>query len=262
VVDGTLRVDILDQAHHCGMASGIVPSSFRIARRLLSRIEDEETGVLKPDFVHVKIPEERRTQLSDAATEIGSEVCAPYAFVKGAGPVSNDMTELLINNTWRPTLAVLAQDGLPPMNQKAHLLRSHTALELSFRFPPGVDIEAAKRGITELVTTNPPYGARVSLDWNLSCDGWNAPHTAHWFEKAMERASNIYFGKPPMFFGLGGAIPFINMLNDRYPTAQFLVSGVLGPGANAHGPNEFLHIPAAKKLTCCVAQIIHDHANR
>ena len=260
VVDAKLRVEVLGQPHHCGMASGIVPSSFRIIRRLLSRIEDERTGELLPAFLKVPIPDERRRQLVEAASVLGAGVCAPFDFVTGAGPVSRDPVELLLNNTWRPTMAVLAQDGLPPFTAKAHLMRTHTALELSFRFPPGLDIGEAKRRLAELLTADPPYGARVTVEWSSTCSGWDAPPAPAWLERASHEASATYFGKPPLSIGCGGAIPFVNMLQERHPSTAFFISGVCGPGANAHGPNEFLHIPAAKSLTCCVAHLLHEHA--
>jgi acetylornithine deacetylase/succinyl-diaminopimelate desuccinylase-like protein len=68
------------------------------------------------------------------------------------------------------------------------------------------------------------------------------------------------FGKPVAFHGEGGSIPFMAMLGEKFPGTQFVVTGVLGPHSNAHGPNEFLHIPFAKKLSVCVATILADHA--
>jgi acetylornithine deacetylase/succinyl-diaminopimelate desuccinylase-like protein len=260
VVDATVRVGVLNHPHHCGMASGIVPSSFRIIRQLLSRIEDERTGELLPPFLHVRIPDGRRLELAEVAAELGRGVCAPFDFVDGAGPVSGDPVELLLNNTWRPTMAVLAQDGLPPLAAKAHLLRAHTAVELSFRFPPGLDVSEAKRQLTQLLTTDPPYGARVTVEWTSTCSGWNAPDLPAWLKRASQEASGAFFGRPPLAFGCGGAIPFVNMLQQRHPDAAFFISGVCGPGANAHGPNEFLHLSAAKRLTCCVAHLLDAHA--
>ena len=262
VVDVTLRVDVLEVAHHCGMASGIVPSSFRVIRQLLSRLEDERTGALRPEFLHVEIPPERRAQLAEAAADLGDDLCAPFAFAGTTGPVAADPTELLINNTWRPTMAVLAQDGLPPLERKAHVMRTHTALVLSFRFPPGLDIPATQRRLEALLTADPPYGARISLAWGSTCSGWNASPTPPWLERAVGEASARYFGRPARFFGCGGAIPFVNMLGARCPEAQFLITGVAGPGANAHGPNECLDLSAARKLTGCVAHVLDAHASR
>jgi acetylornithine deacetylase/succinyl-diaminopimelate desuccinylase-like protein len=89
--------------------------------------------------------------------------------------------------------------------------------------------------------------------------GWNAPELAPWLGAAAETASNTFFGKPAVYMGEGGTIPFMGMLGEKFPKAQFLITGVLGPGSNAHGPNEFLHIPTGKRLTACVASVLEAH---
>jgi len=83
-----------------------------------------------------------------------------------------------------------------------------------------------------------------------------------WLETSMQKASDAFFGKPSMYMGTGGTIPFMGMLGERFPEAQFLITGLLGPKSNAHGPNEFLHIETGKRLTCCVAQVLEDHFKR
>jgi acetylornithine deacetylase/succinyl-diaminopimelate desuccinylase-like protein len=77
---------------------------------------------------------------------------------------------------------------------------------------------------------------------------------------AFDGASRAYFSKPVRYMGMGGTIPFLKMLGDRFPHAQFMVTGVLGPHSNAHGPNEFLDIETAKRVTCCVAHVLAAHA--
>ena len=62
-----------------------------------------------------------------------------------------------------------------------------------------------------------------------------------------------------MYMGEGGTIPFMGMLGEKFPGAQFMITGVLGPHSNAHGPNEFLHIPTGKRVTAAVARVIADH---
>jgi acetylornithine deacetylase/succinyl-diaminopimelate desuccinylase-like protein len=260
VVDCTLRVEVLKRPHHCGAASGIVPSSFRVVRRLLERLEDSNTGALLPEYLHVPIPEGRRSQLAEVAAELGDVLARPFAFAEGVKPVAADPLELLLNNFWRPTLAVLAQDGMPPLDRKAHLLRTHTAVELSFRFPPGLDVEVTKARLTDLLTRDPPHGAGVTVEWGSTCSGWDAPETAAWLAAASDGASRRFFGKPARSIGCGGAIPVINLLTRWYPEAQFFISGVCGPGANAHGPDECLVLDAAQNLTCCLAEVLHAHA--
>jgi len=181
--------------------------------------------------------------------------------VKGGQPVNDDPAALILNRTWRPALAITGADGLPPLASAGNVLRPMTSVKISLRIPPTCDASTASRILQELLESSPPYGAKVSFtpDWEAS--GWHAPEMATWLNDAINQASQQYFGKPAMHMGEGGTIPFMGMLGEKFPEAQFLITGVLGPHSNAHGPNEFLHIPTAKKLTCCVAEIIARHCN-
>jgi acetylornithine deacetylase/succinyl-diaminopimelate desuccinylase-like protein len=258
---GLLKVEVLTEGIHSG-ASGIVPDSFRIARNLLDRIEDSATGrVLVPEY-HVPIPESRVAEARVAAAILGDELRAEFPFVEGAKPVTDDLAELLLNRDWRPALAIIGVDGIPTIGNAGNVLRPSTALKLSLRIPPGCDPKQANRSMKEILERDPPHGARVSFSSDWGAPGWNAPELALWLGRALEAASRGWFGKPPAYMGLGGTIPFMGMLGEKFPQAQFLITGVLGPHANAHGPNEFLHIPFAQKLTCCVAEVIADHFHR
>jgi len=261
LVGGTLTVEILTEGVHSG-ASGIVPDSFRILRQLLSRIEDPATGRVLPAEFYGPIPAERVTQAAVAAAALGGSIHQEFPFTSGAGPVSTDLTELILNRDWRPALAIIGADGLPPIGQAGNVLRPLTAVKLSLRLPPTCDPKAATQKLKTLLEETPPYGARVSFKPDWGAAGWNAPELAPWLARSLDEASQSCFGKPPAYMGLGGTIPFMSMLGERFPQAQFLITGVLGPHANAHGPNEFLHIPTAKKLTGCVAQVIADHYQR
>ncbi len=159
-------------------------------------------------------------------------------------------------------MPIIGADGLPAAGNAGNVLRPLTALKLSLRIPPTCDAKIASRALKELMEDDPPSGAKVSFDANWGATGWDAPELAPWLEKSLEDSSNAFFGKPIAFMGEGGTIPFMAMLGERFPKAQFLITGVLGPHANAHGPNEFLHIPTGKRLTCCVAKVIADHARR
>ena len=262
IVVGTLRVDILHEGVHSGDAGGVVPSSFRIARELLSRIEDEQTGrVLVPSF-HAEIPSERLAQAHQAAAVLGAEVHQKFPFVPGAGPGNRDLAEMVLDRTWRPALSVTGAEGLPALERAGNVLRPGTALKLSLRLPPTIDAATAAADLKRILESAPPYGARVTFDVDMPGDGWEAPAVAPWLEESVREASQRYFGAPSVSMGEGGSIPFMGMLGERFPEAQFLITGVLGPGSNAHGPNEFLDIPTGIKLTCCVAQVLDDHAAR
>jgi acetylornithine deacetylase/succinyl-diaminopimelate desuccinylase-like protein len=258
---GTLKVEVLTEGIHSG-ATGIVPDSFRIARRLLNRIEDEATGrVLVPEY-HVPIPSARVEEARTAAAILGSSVHEEFPFVAGAGPATDDLAELILNRDWRPALAIIGADGLPTIGNAGNVLRPMTALKLSLRIPPGCDPKRANQSMKEILEKDPPHGAKVTFSSDWGAAGWNAPELAPWLGKSLEAASQRWFGKPTVYMGLGGTIPFMSMLGEKFPAAQFLITGVLGPHANAHGPNEFLDIPYARKLTCCVADVIADHFKR
>lgn len=258
LVNGVLTVEVLTEGIHSG-ASGIVPSSLRIARALLSRIEDERTGRVLPAALQAEIPAERLEQARAVAKVLGGEIWGRFPFVPGAGPVAGDPTELLLNATWRAALEVTGAAGLPAPGDAGNVLRPVTALKLSLRLPPTVDADAAAQQLRALLETDPPYGARVTFEVSSTSHGWNAPAMAPWLRDSVDRASVAYFGQPAMFEGTGGSIPFMAMLGARFPRAQFLITGVLGPGSNAHGPNEFLDVPTAERLTACVAQVLADH---
>jgi acetylornithine deacetylase/succinyl-diaminopimelate desuccinylase-like protein len=262
LVGGKLSVEVLTEGVHSGDAGGIVPDSFRIVRQLISRIEDEATGkVLAPEF-YAKIPDARLKQASVTAAVLGADIYSKFPFVKGAGPAGSDPTELILNRAWRPALSVIGADGLPATANAGNVLRASTAVSLSLRLPPTVDAKVASQKLKTILEKDPPYGCKVSFAANWGASGWDAPTLAPWLERSLDTASSDYFGKPAAHMGEGGTIPFMGMLGERFPEAQFLISGVLGPHANAHGPNEFLHIPTAKKLTCCVAKVLADHYNR
>ncbi|HSN98213.1 MAG TPA: M20/M25/M40 family metallo-hydrolase [Candidatus Nanopelagicales bacterium] len=262
LIQGTLEVRILREGVHSGGASGIAASSFRILRQLLSRIEDPETGRILVDALHVQIPEARVAQAAAAAAVLGNGVYEELPFVPGARPMADDPKELLLNRTWRPALSVTGADGLPPIESAGNVLRPFTRAKLSMRIPPRLAPREAAAALKAALEKDPPYGAQVTFKVSEPSAGWDAPALAPWLEASMHAASEAFFGKPAMAFGEGGTIPFMGMLGEKFPEAQFLITGVLGPQSNAHGPNEFLHIGVGKRLTCCVASVLADHHAR
>jgi len=236
-----------------------VPESFRILRQLLSRIDDEQTGRVKIDGLQVQVPAERLKQARLTAEVLGDEVWNKFPFVPGARPVVTDKIEMILNRSWRPALSITGIDGLPPLESAGNVLRPYTACKISLRIPPRVDPGAAGRVVKETLEKDPPYGARVRCETSTPSPGWDAPATEPWLLEAVQVASERHFGRPAMFKGLGGSIPFMAMLGERFPRAQFFITGTGGPGSNAHGPNEFLHVPYAQRLTACVADLIAAH---
>jgi acetylornithine deacetylase/succinyl-diaminopimelate desuccinylase-like protein len=257
---GVLRVEVLEEGVHSGDASGVVPSSFRILRELLSRLEDPTTGEILPAQFQAPVPEERRAQARIAAEALGKEVYAKFPFVAGMTPVSDDLVELILNRTWRPQLAVTGQSGLPSLEDAGNVLRPQTSVKLSLRLPPTLDAVKAGQDLKTLLESDPPYGAKVSFTVEKAGSGWNAPPLSPWLEASVDRASQAAFGRGVAQMGEGGSIPFMGMLGEKFPRAQFLITGVLGPHSNAHGPNEFLHLATGKGVTTSVALVLADHA--
>ena len=264
MASGVLKVEVLTEGVHSGDASGLVPSSFRIMRQVLDRLEDSKTGRLLPASFHCEVPADRLAQARATAAILGDEIYKrfPWAHYDCGGstqfalPTTTDPVEALLNRTWKPTLSVTGAEGFPEMKNAGNVLRPYTAFKLSLRLPPLVDAGQAVQELKALLEDNAPYQARVTFDGEGGATGWNAPSTVPWFESALNAASQAQFGASCGYIGQGGTIPLMNMLSKGFPKAQMMVCGVLGPKSNAHGPNEFLHVPYAKKLTAAVAQVI------
>jgi len=265
-VTGTLKVEILTEGIHSGDASGLVPSSFRILRQLLDRLEDSKTGNLLPQSFHCEIPADRIEQARATAKILGDEVWKRFPWACGAEgaaalPTTTDPLQALINRTWKPTLSVTGVDGFPELKNAGNVLRPYTAFKLSLRLPPLIDGNEAAAKLKTLLEDNAPYNAKVTFhaDGRVGAQGatgWNAPTITPWLEAALHAASQAHYGAPCGFIGQGGTIPLMSMLQQGFPKAQMMVCGVLGPKSNAHGPNEFLHVPYGKKLTAAVAQVM------
>ncbi|MFI6610843.1 M20/M25/M40 family metallo-hydrolase [Streptomyces sp. NPDC050507] len=261
---GTLDVRVLGDGAHSGDAGGVVPSSFRVLRRLLDRLEDGATGALRPDVLHCEVPDERRAQTREAAALLGEQVWGRFDWYGNASPVTDDPEELLLNRAWRPSLEVTGADGIPPVASAGNVLRPHTRVKVSLRLPPTVDSAAALAEVGRILEADPPYGTSVRFTPDrVVADGWHAPAEQPWLRAALSAASRACFdGADVARIGQGGTIPLMGKLTRQFPEAQFLACGVLGPGANAHGPNESLHVPYARRLTSSLSLILNDYALR
>jgi len=260
LIIGALDVELLSEGVHSGDGSGVIASSFRVARALIDRLEDAATGGIKPHELSVTIPPGRLEQAKQAAGVLGDEVWSKFPVLSGVQPVTAEASDLILNRTWRPALAVTGADGFPTVLNAGNVLRPKTSLKLSLRIPPTLDADKAAATVQSLLEKDPPYGARVKFTAATPNAGWDSPALAPWLEKSLDAASRRRFGKPPVMMGEGGSIPFMGMLGKRFPKAQFFITGVLGPGSNAHGPNEFLDLPTARRLTLAVADVVADHA--
>ncbi|MEC9341536.1 MAG: M20/M25/M40 family metallo-hydrolase [Pseudomonadota bacterium] len=259
VLNGELRVDVLAEGVHSGDAGGVVPSSFRILRQLLERLEDSATGAILLPELNCAVPAARIAQARAAADVLGRSVFEKFPRIPGLQPPTQDAAELILNRSWRPALAVTGADGFPAIVDAGNVQRPGSGVKLSLRLPPKVDGQQAAQRVKETLEADPPCGARVRFTPHQVNSGWEAPALAPWFAEALADASLGSFNKPVMHMGEGVTIPFISMLGDYYPGAQSLITGVLGPKSNAHGPNEFLHIDMAQRLTVAIGAVIAAH---
>jgi acetylornithine deacetylase/succinyl-diaminopimelate desuccinylase-like protein len=258
ILEVGLKIEVLSEGVHSGIAGGIVPSPLRIARLLLDRLEDPATGEMRPAALKVEIPPARVEQAQKAALVLGAAIATDFPFVKGAQPQADTPVELLLNNSWRSAMVITAQEGIPELGKGGNVLHPAVHYKLSIRIPPGVRPSVAGAEVRSILQADPPHGAKITVTTG-GMTGWEAPPLAEWLGRAMDESSREFFGHQASHFGLGGTIPFMQMIGERFPAAQFLITGVLGPKSNAHGPNEFLHVPYAKRLTCCLVRIVAAH---
>lgn len=258
LIGGNLDIEVLTEGVHSGAAGGIVPSTTLVLRQLLARLEDEKDGRILPKELSVEIPKQRVQQAQVVAETLKEEVYTEFPFQQGVQPLSTQLAKSVLDRTWCAALAITGIDGVPPIANAGNVLLPKLRVKLSLRLPPTCEAEQAAVAVKKLLESNPPFGAKVEYHCYESATGWNAPQLDEHLAKSVAQASQDYFGKPAAYMGEGGSIPFMGMLGEKFPQAQFLITGVLGPHSNAHGPNEFLHIPTAKKITCCVAQVLAE----
>ena len=258
---GELKVSMLREGVHSGDGSGVIASTFRVVRMLLDRIEDPSTGRILPPWLHAEIPSERLEQAKIAADVLGS-LGRKFPVLDGVQALSDDPVELVLNRSWRPTLSVVGADGLPSMQKAGNVLRPMTGVKISVRLPPTVNAVEANAKLKELLEAGPPFGAHVEFSPRVPGQGWHMQPVQPWFTEALEEASQEFFGQRAAIMGSGGSIPFLASLQESQPNAHFLVTGVLGPNSNAHGPNEFLELKTGERLTCSVAWVLAKMARQ
>jgi acetylornithine deacetylase/succinyl-diaminopimelate desuccinylase-like protein len=224
-------------------------------------LEDEKTGTILLDELTVEIPDYRVKEAVDLIAAMDGET-EKFPWHGSMDPTTEDPVEGILNRTWKPALSVVGMDGVPAVKDGGNVLRPYTALRLSMRIPPTLDKEIAVDAMRKALTDDPPNNASVTVEFDEPATGWNAPALDSWLDAAIQEASQAYFNKPALSIGEGGTIPFMAMLGEKFPQAQFVITGILGPQSNAHGPNEFVHIPYAKKLTACIASILHQFPNK
>jgi acetylornithine deacetylase/succinyl-diaminopimelate desuccinylase-like protein len=248
----SVRVDVLTEGIHSGAGGGVVPSSFRILRRILSRLEDEATGaILLPELLGGGIPEEHRANLTAVAEEFPD---GALPAVEGLRLLGRTQADRLMAKAWSPALEVTGMDGLPAVRDGGNVLRPFTTAKFSLRLPPDVNADEAAAALLSAISTD--EGAHITVDLEPPASGFIAPPLPGPVTDALNRASEANFGRPLGTMGEGGTIPFLAQLQRGFPGTAIVATGVLGPHSNAHGPNEFLHLPMAKAVTHAVAELL------
>ena len=256
VLNVEMTIQVLAHGQHSGMASGVVPSSFRILRQLLDRVEDAATGEVLVPQLCAEIPAERVDAAASVAREFGDIVTRTLPTLEGVELMGANAQERVLRQTWHPTLSIVGMGGVPEPAIAGNVLRPSTTAVLSFRLPPSVDAAVAQGAVAEVLTVDVPSSAKVTLSsWNLG-SGWVAPPLAPWLATALDDASQQAFGHAPGFTGEGGSIPFLASLARRYPDVQFVATGVLGPQSNAHAIDEMLDLPMAVGVTNSVVTVL------
>ena len=258
MISCNLKVQVLNEGVHSGSSSGVVPSSFRLIRQLISRIEDQDSGEILLSELSCEVPQYRLDETKKMADNLNGSA-ESYPWHNTTSPMTSNAVDGLLGRTWKPTLSIVGVGGIPSIQNGGNVLRPYTELKLSFRLPPTVNSELAMKAVSKALEKDPPNNASVTIEWDEPANGWSAPKLSKWLEATIDDASQLFYSKPAMAMGEGGTIPFMAMLGEQFPSAQFVITGVLGPNSNAHGPNEFLHLPFAKKLSACVAYILNQY---
>ncbi len=253
LVAGTLKVEVSSEGVHSGLAGGIIPETFRIARNLISRVEDSSTGEILVPELHVEIDESLRKRAERIVAVLGESVWSEFPMLEGVKPQVTDPVEVVLNGNWRPALAVIGANGFPSTADGGNVLRPFSEFSLSFRIPPGVDSDLALEAIKKVLEANPPHGAKVTFSPFVGADGFRAPPIHPSIDSALNQAAQHLYGENWMPLFEGGTIPFLSMMQNRFPNASFLVTGSMGPDGNAHGPDEKLHVPASENLTLAIS---------
>ena len=262
VLNVEMTIEVMAQGRHSGSASGVVPSSFRILRQLLDRVEDAATGEVLVAELRAEIPAEQVAAAAEVASEFGDILARELPTLEGVELMGASAEERILRRTWYPTLSIVGIGGVPEPAIAGNVLRPSTTAVLSFRLPPSVDAQRARDAVEAVLTAAVPSSAKVTLSsWNVG-HGWVSPPIAPWLASALDAASQQAFGHAPGFTGEGGSIPFLASLGKRYPAVQFVATGVLGPESNAHGIDEMLDLPMAVGVTNSVATVLAAYAKQ
>jgi acetylornithine deacetylase/succinyl-diaminopimelate desuccinylase-like protein len=254
IVTANLDVRHLARPCHSGMATGIVPSTFRIARGLLDRVEDAATGEIHLPAARVAPPESAAETARAVAERLAGKLAIDL--IPGAQLIEGGIERRLIANWWEAGLSITGADGLPPIAKAGNVLRERTALRLSLRIPPTAERFECGRQLKETLETDPPYGAKVVCEILSCCPGWSTRELSNKTKETIAKATQAVFRQPPIYFGAGSSVPISGAFQEFWPDAEVTVTGVAGDESYCHGFDENINLEYAAKWTAMFAGIL------
>lgn len=171
----------------------------------------------------------------------------------------DSLPDMYLNNTWRANMSITGIDGLPPIKTAGNVLRASTTARLSIRLPPSCKPDVALEGLKKTLSTDVPYNCHLDIQSGMTGSGWCMKALDERMSGIVSKAGSDFFdGADTGTYGMGGSIPFLSELDKMYPEAYIFAIGLIGPKANAHGPNECMNLAFAKKLTCSLSHMLID----
>lgn len=255
-ISGTLSVSTMSYGVHSGSFSGIVPDPFTVAMTLLGRIQHPETGEILLDTLQAQIPALRLKQIQEVSLRMGDQIWKTAPLLENVQPKYGNNDAILIQSTWKPSLTIIGIDGIPSIQNAGNVIQGSVSLRLSFRIPPGIDIDNALQSINDCFTQNIPYGCSVTWNSLEYLPGWCAPSHSVKYEKLFHDAGEQVFEEKTLACGQGASIGFIPKFEKLFPKTEIILIGVLGPQSNAHSPNEALNVLYTQKLIETIAIVL------
>jgi acetylornithine deacetylase/succinyl-diaminopimelate desuccinylase-like protein len=257
-----LDVSLMKSGMHSGEGSGVVASSFRVLRILLDRIEDSRTGEIKLPELHMPLGPPIYETATSTLKALGEEnYRANFSKHPDVEFAHQDTVQLFLGGNYKPTLSITGMEGLPDIANAGNVLRVNTKVRLSFRIPPGLDARKCGEAVVAELSRDPPYNAHVTATLTNAGNGYMAPTPSPELRATFKEASELYFGQDIEMLSMGGTIPLMNQLQTLFPKAAFMVTGCLGPGSNAHCPNEVLRVGYMKQFICALTHVMNKIAS-
>ena len=255
MVNGFLTVETMPTTMHSGLATGVVPSASRIFRMLLARIENPETGHIINEIASPPLTDEFRTYAETVARDVPGFL-ESYDLPVGLSAAGDTLHETVANNLVRAGLEITGITGLPEAHTSGNVSVGKITTRVSVRIPPGVDPDTVATEFKRIFEENPPYGAKVTYEFQSGDWGWMAKPFTPGMAKRLSQTTQSIFGTEPGLLGVGASIPFVQIMVQHFPKAEHILTGVLSQASHAHGPNENMSVRKVKRITEFVAAFL------